>query len=43
MFRAVPDGSLCYAKENLKGSKKAMDRLIILMCTNMDGTIKKSF
>ena len=40
-FRAVPDGSLCYATEKLKGSKKAMDRLTILVCTNMDGTVKK--
>ena len=40
-FRAVPDGRLCYAKEKLKGFKKAMDRLTILVGTNMDGTVKK--
>ena len=39
-FRAVPDGSLCYIRKKLKGTKEAMDRLAILVCTNMDHTVK---
>ena len=40
-FRSVPDGLLCYAREKLKGSKKAMDRLTIFVHTNVNGTAKK--
>ena len=31
-YRATPDGSLCYAYEQLSGSKKAMDRITVLTC-----------
>ena len=39
-YRATPDGSLCYAYEQLSGSKKAMDRIAVLCCTNMTGKEK---
>ena len=39
-YRATPDGSLCYAYEQLSGSKKAMDRVTILCCANMTGNNK---
>ena len=34
-YRATPDGSLCYAYQQLSGSKKAMDRITIMCCANM--------
>ena len=40
-YRAMPDGSLYYKYENLMGSKRAMDRITILVCANMSGTDKK--
>lgn len=40
-YRATPDGSLCYKRETLEGSKKAMDRITVLCCCNMTGTDKK--
>jgi len=40
-YRATPDGSLCYKRETLEGSKKAMDRITVLCCCNMAGTDKK--
>ena len=36
-YRATQDGFLCYAYEQLSGSKKAMDRITVLCCTNMTG------
>ena len=39
-FRATPDRSLCYAYEQLSGSKKAMDRVTILVYANMLGNDK---
>ena len=39
-YRATPDGSLCYAYQQLSGSKKAMDRVTILCCANMSGNDK---
>ncbi|KAL4132268.1 hypothetical protein QTP88_009457 [Uroleucon formosanum] len=40
-YRATPDGSLCYKRETLEGSNKAMDRITVLCCCNMTGTDKK--
>lgn len=39
--RATPDGSLCYKHVALSGSKKAMDRVTVLCCSNMSGTDKR--
>ena len=39
-FRATPDSSLCYTYEQLSGSKKAMERVTILLCANMLGNDK---
>ena len=39
-YRATPDGSLCYRHEKLSGSKKAMERITVLCCSNMTGTDK---
>ena len=36
-YRASPDGSLCYACQEFSGSKKAMDRVMILCCVSMSG------
>jgi hypothetical protein len=41
-YRATPDGSLCYKRETLEGSKKSMDRITVLCCCNMAGTDKKN-
>ena len=40
-YRATPNGSLCFSKEHLTGSKKAMDRVSLFVCANMTGTIKE--
>jgi hypothetical protein len=40
-YRAMPDGSLCYKHVKLLGSKKAVDRITVLCCSNMSGTDKK--
>jgi hypothetical protein len=40
-YHAVPDGSLCYKLVKLLGSKKAMDRISVLCCSNMSGTDKR--
>lgn len=40
-YRATPDGSLCYKRTALLGSKKAMDRITVLCCANMSGSDKK--
>jgi hypothetical protein len=37
---AKPDGSLNYKHTTLSGSKKAMDRVTVLCCSNMSGTDK---
>ena len=37
--RATPDGSLCYCREKLSGSKKAMERITVLCCSNLTGLI----
>ena len=39
-YRATPDGSLCYCHEKLSGSKKPMDRITVLCCSNLTGTDK---
>ena len=40
-YRATSDGSLCFKKEELAGSKKSLDRITVLVCANMSGTDKK--
>lgn len=40
-YRATPDGSLTYKHVELSGSKKAMDRVTVLCCSNMSGTDKR--
>ena len=40
-YRATPDSSLCFAKEKLYGSKKALDRITVLACANMSGSDKR--
>jgi hypothetical protein len=40
-YHAMPDDSLCYKHVKLLGSKKAMDRITVLCCSNMSGTDKK--
>ena len=40
-YRATPDGSLCYCREKLSGSKKALQRITVLCCSNMTGTDKR--
>ena len=39
-YRATPDGSLCYCHEKVSGSKKAMERITVLCCSNLTGTDK---
>ena len=39
-YRATPDGSLCYCHEKLSGSKKALERITVLWCSNQTGTDK---
>ena len=39
-YRATPDNSLCYAYEQLNGSKKALERITVLLCANMSGSDK---
>jgi hypothetical protein len=39
-YRATSDGSLIYKHAVLSGSKKAMDHVIALCCSNMSGTDK---
>ena len=39
-YRATPDGSLCYCHEKLSGSKKAMERITVICCSNLTGTDK---
>ena len=34
-YRATPDGSLCYCHEKLSGSKKAMEKITVLCCSNL--------
>jgi hypothetical protein len=40
-FIVTPDGSLCYKHVKLLASKKAMNRITVLCCSNMSGTDKK--
>ncbi|XP_025420572.1 tigger transposable element-derived protein 4-like [Sipha flava] len=40
-YRATPDGSLCFKKEMLSSSEKAMERITVLLCVNMTGNDKK--
>jgi hypothetical protein len=37
---AMPDGSLSYKHATLPGSKKAIDCVTVLCCTNMSGSNK---
>ena len=39
-YRATPDGSFCYCHEKLSGSKKAMEKITVLCCSNLTGTDK---
>ena len=39
-YRTRPDGSLCYAYEQLSSSKKAMEHITVLCCANMSGRNK---
>ena len=40
-YRALPDGTLTHAQENLSGQKKAKDRIMALVAVNMDGSDKR--
>ena len=40
-YRATPNGSLCFKKEHLTGSKKAMDRVSLFVCSNLTGSNKE--
>jgi hypothetical protein len=37
-YRATPDGSLVFRETVIKGSKKALARITLLVCCNMDGS-----
>ncbi|XP_060859114.1 tigger transposable element-derived protein 4-like [Metopolophium dirhodum] len=37
----TPDGSLCFKKDVLSGSKKAMYRFTVFLCVNMTGSDKR--
>uniref|UniRef100_H3AHT4 HTH CENPB-type domain-containing protein n=1 Tax=Latimeria chalumnae TaxID=7897 RepID=H3AHT4_LATCH len=37
-YRATPDGSMVFCKTALSSSKKAMDRIMLLVCANMNGS-----
>ena len=39
-YQATTDGSLCYCHEKLSGSKKPMERITVLCCSNLTGTDK---
>ena len=39
-YHATPDGSLCYAYEQLSSSKKAINRITVPCCANMSGSNK---
>ena len=34
-YRATPDGSLCYCHDKLCGSKKEMEKITVLSCSNL--------
>ena len=34
-YQATPDGSLCYCHKKLSGSKKAMEKITVLCCSNL--------
>ena len=42
-YRATPDGSLCYCHKKLSVSKKAMERITVLCCSNLTGSDKYKF
>ena len=37
-YRVTPDSSFCYYRETFGNSKKAMQRMTVLCCSNMTGT-----
>ncbi|CAF4442073.1 unnamed protein product, partial [Rotaria magnacalcarata] len=39
-YRATPDHSLVLSKEECKGGKKSKERLTVLLCSNLTGTVK---
>jgi hypothetical protein len=40
-YRALPDGTLTFKTDKIAGSKKAKDRVAVLVCANMDGSDKQ--
>ena len=40
-FRALPEITMCFRTEKLVGSKKAKQRLTVLLTVNMDGSDKR--
>ena len=40
-YRAMPEGTLGQKSESISGSKKAKDRITVLVCTNMTGSDKR--
>jgi hypothetical protein len=40
-YRALPDGTLTFKTDKIAGSKKAKDRVTVLVCANMDGSDKQ--
>ena len=38
-LRATPDGSLCYCHKKLIGSKKAMEKMTVLCCSNLSSKL----
>uniref|UniRef100_H3A9I7 HTH CENPB-type domain-containing protein n=1 Tax=Latimeria chalumnae TaxID=7897 RepID=H3A9I7_LATCH len=40
-YCATPDGSMVFRKTVLSGSKKAMDRITLLVCANMNGSNRR--
>lgn len=41
-YRAMPGGTLAHKIEAISGSKKAKDRITVLVCANMTGTEKRN-
>lgn len=41
-YRATPDGTLCYEREQLSGSKNTLDRITVLVCANIAVTDNKT-
>lgn len=40
-YRATPDGSLVFRSTTLLGNKKAMERITLLVCSNMSGSDRR--